>query len=177
MMEGAPGMNYAGRGNWYALYVKSRHEFVAEQECRRRGVETFLPAVRRLRRWKDREKFVEFPMFPGYLFVNVSPDPETFLDVLKARGVVTFISLEPGAPTPVPQEEIRSLKLLIESGEEIDMYPNLAQGSRVRVKRGPLKGAEGVLRKKEEKYLFLLNIELLGRSLGVRVYADDVEAG
>ncbi len=162
--------------NWYALYVKSRHEFVTHNELTRKGIGTFLPSVKRLRQWKDRRKFVEFPLFPGYLFVNIDPSPEEFIKVLKKKGVVSFVSLEPGHPAPVPPEEINSLKILIESGREFEIYPNLKEGTRVWVKRGILKGAEGVIKKKEDQYVFLLNIELLGRSVGVKMYADDIEA-
>jgi len=44
------------------------------------------------------------------------------------------------------------------------------------VTRGPLKGAEGRLDRKDGICTFLVNIELLGRSIGVRIYGDDVEA-
>jgi transcription antitermination factor NusG len=75
----------------------------------------------------------------------------------------------------VPPEEINSLKLLLESGEELDIRPELKEGRRVRIRRGPLEGAEGVLERKESGNILLVNIELLGRSLGVKVYDDDVE--
>ena len=162
--------------NWYALYVKSRHEFVTESELRRKGIEVYLPAVKRLRWWKDRRKIIDFPLFPGYLFVYIQKRPEEFLNVLKTKSVVTLLSSDPGCPTSVSSEEIESLKLLIESGKELDIYPHLKEGTRVRVKRGPLKNAEGILKKKEDQYMLLVNIELLGRSVGVKIYADDVEA-
>jgi len=162
--------------NWYALYVKSRHEFVACNELMKKGIETYLPTVKRLRQWKDRRKFVDFPLFPGYLFVHICAAPEIFLDVLKTRGVVNFISQKPGHPAPVSPEEINSLKLLIQSGKEFDVHPFLKEGTRVRVRRGPLRGAEGVLMKKGDQYLFHVNIDLLGRSVGVKIYADDLEA-
>ncbi len=162
--------------NWYALYVKSRHEFIANDELRRKGIETYLPFVKRLRQWKDRRTYVEFPLFPGYLFVSIAPQPEEFLRVVKSRGSVTLLSLEPGHPTPVPPEEIRSLKILLESGKEFDVYPHFQEGTRVRVKRGPLRSAEGILAKKEDQYLFLVNVELLGRSVGIKLPGDDIEA-
>jgi transcription antitermination factor NusG len=129
-----------------------------------------------LQQWKDRKKFVEFPLFPGYLFVHVQHDSAAFLNVLKTRSVVTFISSTPGNPSTVAVEEIQSLKLLLESGEELDVYPNLKEGELIRVKRGPLKGAEGILSVKENQYQFLVNIHLLGRSVGVKMYADELEA-
>ncbi len=166
----------SGSLNWYALYVKSRHEFAVHNELLRKGVETYLPSVKRLRQWKDRRKFVDFPLFPGYLFVRIWANQEAFLNVLKTKGVVCFISLNSGYPEPVSPEEINSLKLLLQSGKEFDIHPFLKEGTRVRVRRGPLKGAEGVLRNKEDQYVFHVNIDLLGRSVGVKIYADELEA-
>lgn len=161
--------------NWYAAYLKSNHEFVARDELQKKRIETFLPTVRKVRQWKDRKKNVDFPIFPGYLFIHVRPSPEDFLSVLKTRGVITLVSASPGHPTPVIAEEITSLKLLMESGESVDIYPHLKEGDRVRVKKGPLKGAEGTLEKKNGQYTFSVNIELLGRSIGIKINADDLE--
>ena len=161
--------------NWYSLYVKSRHEFVTFEELKRKGIEAFLPSARKFRQWKDRKKLVDFPLFPGYLFVHIQPNPEEFLKVLKSRGVVSFVSLTPGHPTSVPLSEVTCLKLMIESGKELNIYPSLKEGSWVKVKRGPLKSAEGILTKKDDQYMFMVNIKLLGRSIGVKMYADDLE--
>lgn len=161
--------------NWYAAYTKSRHEFVAQNELSKKDIETFLPVVRKIRTWKDRKKWIDFPLFPGYLFIRTIPSYENFLDILKTRGIVTLLSSEAANPIPVPDEEINSLRLMLESGREIDIYPGLKEGSRVRIKRGPLTGAEGTLKVKDEQYMFLVNIEILGRSIGVKVYAEDLE--
>jgi len=160
---------------WFALYVKSRHEFVTNGELQKKGIETFLPSVKKYRQWKDRRRLVDFPLFPGYLFVYIYPNQEKFINVLKTRGAVTLVSLESGRPTPVAPEEITSLRRLIGSGEELDIYHHLKEGTWVRVRRGPLTGAEGVLEKKEEHYMFLVNIKLLGKSVGVVIHADDIE--
>lgn len=161
--------------NWYAAYIKSRHEFVAENELSKKEIETFLPVVKKLRTWKDRKKWIDFPLFPGYLFIKTIPSYENFLNILKTRGVVTLISSDIGNPIPIPDDEINSLRLMLESGRDIDIYPNLKEGSRVRIKRGPLTGAEGTLKIKDEQYMFLVNIDILGRSVGVKVYAEDLE--
>jgi transcription antitermination factor NusG len=162
--------------SWFALYVKARHEFVTNSELIKKGIETFLPSIKKWRQWKDRKKLIEFPLFPGYLFVCIHPNPEEFIKVLRTKGTVTFVSSEPGYPIPVSPEEINSLKLLIDSGKELDIYPHLKEGILIRVVKGPLKGAEGVLTKKEDQHIFLVNIHILGRSVGVKIYADDIEA-
>lgn len=143
---------------------------------RRKGIETFLPSIRKMSQWKDRKKRVEFPLFPGYLFVSISPDPEDFMRVVTTRGTVRFISLEPGHPTPVAGEEIDALRIIVNSGEKIDVYPGLKLGERVRVRNGILRGAAGILIRKEDDHILLVSMEILGRSVGVKILADDVEA-
>ncbi len=160
---------------WYAVSVKSRHEFVAADELTRKGIETYLPAIKKVRQWKDRKKLIEFPLFPGYIFVQVPVYPGAFFEVLKTRGTVAFVSLEPGTPTPVSADEINSLRILIRSGREMDVYPGLKEGMRVRVKNGPLAGVGGVLSRKENEFLFIVNVELLGRSVAVKVTPPDIE--
>jgi transcriptional antiterminator NusG len=161
--------------NWYALYVKSRHEFIVFNGLIRKEIEAFLPSTKRFSQWRDRRKLVEFPLFPGYIFVHIQPNPEEFLNVLKSGGVLSFVSLTPGYPTPVPPSEVTSLKLVVDSGKELNIYSSLKAGSLVRVKRGPLKYAEGILTQKDNQYMFSVNIKLLGRSIGVKIHADDLE--
>jgi len=161
--------------NWFALAVRSRHEFVVSDALRQKGIETFLPFVKRMRQWKDRKTCVAFPLFPGYLFISISPHPEEFMKIIKIRGSVTLISLEPGHPTPIPSAEINSLKIVLDSGSAFDVYPQFKEGARVRIKKGPLHGAEGILANKEEQQVFVVNVELLGRSVGVKIQAHDIE--
>lgn len=161
--------------NWYALRVKSRHEFVTADELTRKDIENFLPSVSRVRQWKDRKKVVNFPLFPGYLFVHLEPQPGAFLDVLKTRGSVCFVSLEPGQPTSLLPEEIASLRVMLECGEQLDVFPAFKEGTAVRVKRGPLSGIVGILVKRESHQMFFINIDILGRSVGLKICAEDVE--
>ncbi len=166
----------SGPCSWYCLYVKSRHEFVAAAELKRKGIEVFLPSVKRLSQWRDRRKIIEFPLFPGYVFVSIPPDPGAFMSSLKTRGVVTFISLEKATPTPVSPDEIHSLKAVIESGREFEVFSHFKEGTRVRVRKGSLCGAEGVIEKRKDNYFFVVNIDILGRSVSVKISAGDIEA-
>jgi transcription antitermination factor NusG len=161
--------------NWYALRVKSRHEFVTSAELTRKDIENFLPFVSRMRQWKDRKKNVKFPLFPGYVFVHLAPQPGVLLDVLKTRGSVCFVSLEPGKPAFVSPEEIASLKVMLESGEQLDVFPAFKEGTAVRVKRGPLCGIVGTMVKRENHHMFFITIDILGRSAGLKISAEDVE--
>jgi len=161
--------------NWYAVYVKPRHEFVTQGELYKKNIETFLPTYKSMRQWKDRKKWINFPLFPGYLFVSVVPHPESFLFVAKTKGVIKVVSSGSGHPVPAANEEIDSLRIVIESGLDFDVHPCLSEGTPIKITKGPLKGAEGVIIKKLEQYMLRVNIEILGRSVGVDVSGDHLE--
>jgi transcription antitermination factor NusG len=161
--------------NWYAVSVRSRHEFVTSQQLTKKGIEVLLPTVTRMKRWSDRGKAVTFPLFPGYVFVYLRPSAELFLNVVKTYGTVCFVSNEPGRPTPVDPREIQALKQVLANGDEIDIYPHLWEGARVAIKNGPLKGITGILAMKQDKHLFVVNVDILGRSVGMKIDADDLD--
>lgn len=161
---------------WYAVHVRSRHEFVAYHELLRRGIEAFLPSVTKVSQWSDRKKRIEQPLFQGYLFVQLPLFAGRFGTVLQTRGVVAFISLGGNMPAAVSAEEIEALKLMVRSGKDLDLYPGMKTGTRVRIKSGPLKTAIGVVTAREREYTFHVNVELLGRSVAVAVCAEDIEA-
>jgi transcription termination/antitermination protein NusG len=160
---------------WYAAYVRSRHEFRVHEQLTGAGIETFLPAITRLSRWKDRKKLVTFPLFPGYLFVHICNRKDAFLPILKTPGVVKFLSSRPGPPDPVPESQIASLKNLVAAGKDIEPYPYLQEGRRVRIKWGPLAGVEGILVEKRGQQMLVLSIDILQQGASVRIDAADVE--
>lgn len=160
---------------WYAVHVRSRHEFKVLNRLTVAGIDVFLPVVERLNKWKDRKKLVSFPLFPGYLFVHIHKIYDTMLAILKTPGVVRFIGIIPGEPEPVPDEQIDSLKRLVESKENLDPYPYLKEGQRVRIKKGPLAGVEGILTEKAGQHILVLSVDILRQGVSIKIDASDVE--
>ena len=160
---------------WYAVHVRSRHELKVLERLTQAGKEVFLPTVERQRKWKDRKKTVAFPLFPGYVFVHVPKSSHDRMFVLKTRGVVRFLGTIPGEPEPVPEEQIISLQRLVESKEELDPYPYLKEGQRVRVKSGPLAGVEGILAQKKDRHMLVLSVDILRQGVSVKIEASEVE--
>jgi transcription antitermination factor NusG len=161
---------------WYAVHVRSRHEFKVLDRLTKAGIDAFLPVVERLNKWKDRKKLVSFPLFPGYLFVHIHKIYDTMLAILKTPGVVRFISNIPGEPEPVPDDQIISLKRLVESKENLDPYPYLKEGQRVRIKKGPLKGVEGILVERHGQHILVLSVDILRQGVSIKIDASDVES-
>ena len=163
------------RMKWYAVHVRSRHEFRVSSRLAESGIEAFIPVVERLQKWADRKKLVEFPLFPGYIFVHIPNAYDNILAVLKKQGVVRFLGMVPGQPEPVPDEQVDSLKKLITLKNEIDPYPYLKQGQQVKVKRGALKGAVGILTEKAGQHLFVVSIDILQQGVSIKIDASDIE--
>jgi transcription termination/antitermination protein NusG len=163
------------RYKWFAVHVKSRHEFPVVERLTAAGIAVFLPAVERLRKWKDRNKLVRFPLFPGYLFVHTDASRQSQLTVLKTKGVVRMLGSVPGEPEPIPEEQIVSLKTVMEACVPVDPYPYLQEGKRVRIIRGPLEGVEGILMQKTDHHYVVLSVDILRQSTAVRIEASDLE--
>jgi transcription antitermination factor NusG len=160
---------------WYAVHVKSRHEAKVNDRLTLKGIEAFLPTVERISKWKDRKKKVEFPLFPGYLFVHTINEADNLLSVLKVAGVVRMICTVPGRPDPIPDDQIIFLQKLVENKEALDPYPYLNEGQQVRITRGALTGIEGILVKKLDKHLLVLSVDVLQQGVALKISASEVE--
>ncbi len=98
---------------WYAIWTRSRHEKIVRDQLEKKGdVDVFLPTIGRWSRWKDRKKKIDWPLFPGYVFARFVPDER--IGILKVDGVVQIISNN-GILSPIPAEEIDSIRTLVES--------------------------------------------------------------
>ncbi len=164
-------MNSADR-QWYAIYTRSRHEKTVASRLEEKQIEVFLPLRKVLRRWKDRRKEVLMPLFSSYVFVRI-PDTRK-LSVLQTPGVVQILS-EKGKPLPIPEDQIASIQILVESGLNYDPYPYLKEGSLVSVVRGPLSGVQGILLEKRKKHLLVLSVDLIQQSAALQVDISDTD--
>jgi transcription antitermination factor NusG len=96
------------------------------------------------------------------------------LRVLQTSGVVRFVSFS-GQPAALDNGEIEALRNGIANGVSAEPHPYLRVGQRVRVKYGPLSGAEGILVRKKDKCRLVLNLDLIMRSVAAEVDAADLE--
>lgn len=148
--------------NWYAVTVRPRHEFSAAEALAARDVVAYVPSYKSRRQWTDRMKTVEWPLIPGYVFVQFDRGSRTA--VLQSNGVTSLVQLG-GQPAPIPDLEIESLRTLLASGYPLEPVPGLVPGERIRVENGPLAGAVGVFLKRRGADCMAVTVELLGRSV------------
>jgi len=155
---------------WYAIRVQSRFEAVVSEILRGKGYEEFLPLYHDRRRWSDRIKELDLPLFPGYLFGRF--DFNRRLPILTIPGVVGIVTAGKN-PIPVPDDEILAVRHVIVSGLPARPWPFLTAGCRVLIERGPLSGLEGIIINTDKKYRLVLSVALLQRSVAVEIDCHD----
>lgn len=157
---------------WYAIYTRHQHEKAVASGLAAKGFGVFLPQYVALRRWKDRAKRLSLPLFPCYLFI--CGDIGRRLDIVTTPGFNSFVGIN-NRPIPVPREDLKAVRRLIQCGSGIEPYPFLRFGDRVRIREGPLQGIEGILVRKKNSLRLVLSVELLQKSVSVEVDAHLVE--
>jgi len=158
--------------HWVAVYTVARHEKVIAQQFEERNIETFLPLYRSVHRWKDRKKEVELALFPSYVFVRISALRK--LHVLQVPGVVNIVTFN-GELAVLPEQEINALRNGLDNQLCAEPWPYLRVGKRVRVIRGPMAGAKGILSRKKDRYRVVISVDVLMRSIAVEVDVTDLE--
>lgn len=151
---------------WYALRVQSRFGSLASATLRGKGYEEFFPLYRSRRRWSDRVKELELPLFPGYSFCRF--DVSHRLPILTTPGVIGIVGIGK-IPAPVDLDEIEAVRLILRSGLAAQPWPLLRVGSKVYIERGPLVGLEGIVTNTDKVFRLIVSVSLLQRSVAVEI--------
>jgi len=167
----APGPHHP---QWYAIRTRSRHEKMVSDQLEKQGIENFLPLIKRNRKWSDRIKEVELPLFAGYNFVRVCFTSGERLQVLKTHGVAGFVGIN-GCGSAIPESQIQDIRTLLASKVAFEEQPFLKIGQRVRVRGGALDGMEGILSAHNDDRSLVISLEPIERSLSVRIHGYTVE--
>jgi transcription antitermination factor NusG len=162
---------------WYAIWTNSHCEQLGHDQLAAKGFELFFPKTCAANGARAGRRAVQRPLFPGYLFVQRDMDKTSYIEIVKARGVVRVLGERWDALAPIPHEEIDAIRRVIAAGSPVLEHPHLTCGDRARITSGPLAGVSGIfLRSKPSKGLLVLSIDLLRRSVALEVPATLVQA-
>ena len=151
---------------WFAILVRTSREKAANSLLENTGYECFLPISKYMRRWSDRMKEVEVPLFPGYLFCRMNQHNR--LPVLMTPGVMQIVGVGK-TPVPVEEEEIAAIQRVGTSGLSTMPWPYLEVGHVARIEDGPLRGMTGIVVKIKSGLKLVLSVSLLQRSVAVEI--------
>jgi transcription antitermination factor NusG len=145
------------------------------QRFQDKGLTAFLPVVTEKRRWSDRWKEVELPLFSCYVFVKIMATNEDRLRVLCTDSVFDFVGATRQG-TPIPDEQIEAVQTIVTERMNWETFPFLKIGQRVRIRSGSLTGVEGILVSRNGKRSVVVSVDAIQRSLAVRVEGYEIEA-
>ena len=157
--------------HWHALYTRSRYEKRVADEIQKKGIQAYLPLTRILRRWSDRKKWVDEPLFRSYVFIQGN-SIERYRS-LQTTGVVRMVEFQ-GKPAIVPEEEIDRIKRILKEGECVEPCDAISIGDRVSIVRGPLLGIEGRLIEIQGRSRLVVSVESINQALRLCVSRSDV---
>ena len=160
--------------SWYAIQTRPRHEKKVAIDLQEKGITTFPALVSRWRRWSDRRRLVQIPLFSSYVFVRIPYALDMRISVLRTGGVIGFVGAR-GTGVPIPDSQIEAVQTVLNQEVPFAPYPFLSVVQRVRIRGGSLEGIEGILVAKNGDRSLVVSVELIQRSLAIRVAGYEVE--
>lgn len=144
--------------SWYVLYTRSRHEKKVEEELLKQGFESYCPKTKHLKKWSDRKKIVEEPLFKSYCFVKILENQK--YEVLTTLGVVKFISFG-GKSATLRSEIVERIKSMLNEFESREVnIEKLNEKDNVLIKSGVFIDNKGIVLEDKPKHVILFIKEL-----------------
>jgi len=155
---------------WHALWTRRHREQLVHDQLAAKGFDLFLPMIDRWSRRGGLRHLIRIPMFPGYVFLHGVVDEASYVEVVKARGLVRVLGERWDRLATVPDGELEAIRRIVDARVPALPYAYLREGQRVRITRGPLEDVEGILvRTKPNRGLLVVSVDLLQRSVAVHV--------
>ena len=142
---------------WYVLHTYSGYEESVAHNLRQRvesyGMEDLIfqiliPTEKKIKIKNGKRKVITEKIFPGYVMIEMIVTDDSWYVVRNTPSVTGFIGTG-NIPTPVSEEEIRSLMKRMKA-EEPKYKIDVNKGDAVKIVDGPFKDFEGKVSKVDE---------------------------
>ena len=144
---------------WFAVYTRPRWEKKVHKLLEEKGIESYCPLNKVHRKWSDRIKIIDEPLFKSYVFVKVNEEEKTLVRMV--NGVVNFIYWL-GKPASIKEKEIDTIKRFLNDHHDVEVRAvDIKAGKKVMVQSGILMGKEGTVKKVLHK-----KVEVVIESIG-----------
>lgn len=135
---------FAMNKHWYVLYTKSNCEKKVNELLLKKGIEVYCPLNKVYRQWSDRRKQLSVPLFPSYVFVNVTENELSLLKSMTSKIVNVLYWL--GRPAIIKDKEITEIKTFLKQHTDVKLEKrNVDVNDQVVVIRGPFYNQHGVV--------------------------------
>ena len=147
---------------WYAVYTKSRNEKKVAQLLEQKNIEVYLPLLKTLKQWSDRRKFVDEPLFRGYVFVRVNN--QNYIEVLNTAGVVCYVTIA-REKIPIPDCQIEAVKTFLGELSISKSLNYFEVGNQIEVAYGPMRGLRGRLISAKDHRKLIVQIDAIRQNI------------
>lgn len=158
--------------HWYIAYTSSRFEKKINSQLSSLNISSYLPLHTVLRQWSDRKQKVEMPLFPNYIFVNITERDK--YTVLNIPGVRRFITFE-GKPATVSETIISTIRKVLHHAPDVTEELMVEKGERVKVVYGPFSGMEGVVVDRKGKKRLAIMLEEIEKVISIDINPSYIE--
>lgn len=154
---------------WYVVNTLPHQEVRAETNLRQQGFRTWLPSIFRSRRHARRIDTIRCPLFPGYLFVELDIEGESWSSINGTFGVRRLLC-QRERPAAVPMPFIDALSATLDDQGSVAMpETQLRPGARVRMIAGPFVNCIGTLLSLAARDRVALLLNVLGQEVSTVV--------
>jgi transcription antitermination factor NusG len=150
-------MENFGQG-WCVLYTKPNHEKKVDEQLRKMNLSSYLPTVKKLRTWCDRKKYVDVPLFPSYVFVQIV-NPQQYYKSLKIDGVLNYVRVGKRIAM-VGDSIINDVRRVAINGNDVEISSErFLNGTTLVIQEGPFAGfkCESIEYRGKQKLLVRIN--------------------
>lgn len=159
--------------NWYVFYTHPRSEKVVFEELLKLHYCAFLPLVKTLHRWKNRQnKMVSKVLFPGYIFVKTTLSR---INSIEHNPKIVYCVRSNQRPAVVPERDIECIEQMLALDQEVYTGHDFDEGEHVRVVRGPLAGYEGILITHRGKHRFCIQLKDIRQCACIDIHSSMLE--
>ncbi|RID97354.1 transcription termination/antitermination protein NusG [Simplicispira hankyongi] len=189
-MEGVSALGTADAGNpelrWYIVHAYSGMEKAVERNIAERiaraGMHAkfgrvLVPTEEVVEMKSGQRKTTERRLFPGYVFVEMIMDDESWHLVKHTNKVTGFVGGAKNRPAPISEAEVQKIVSQMQEGTEKPRHKTeFMVGELVRVKEGPFTDFNGSVEDVNyEKNRLRVSVMIFGRSTPVELEFGQVE--
>ena len=157
---------------WYVVYTRPQQERKLAERLSELEIKSYLPVIKTLRQWHDRQKYVELPLFPNYVFVMLS----SLVDYHKVSDINGFVSyIRFGKDVARVDNAVIENIRLASKDEHLEVLPDdFKIGQRLIINKGPFTGLNCELVDYNGKTKAIVRLKLLNRIILVDIQLDEV---
>ena len=152
---------------WFVAHTRPRREKKLVEYCARLGIAATLPCYDSAHKYRGKTVVFRKPLFPGYVFLQLQPSGKN--TVAQNEHVANLLEV---FDQQTFAKQLEDILQALEAKVGVRLAPSIGEGTRVRIKTGPLQGMEGWVEQRYGMSTVLLRLDFINQAAAVKLEAD-----